>query len=105
MRAKPIAYHQLDASVMHRVFIVDTFACQDPLACVDPTMPRFCHYEIHVAPNPDPEVPRVALITTDLKTFERARAAAERDRRFDATWHRASTKFGLKYEIDRFDER
>jgi len=81
------------------VYVVETYAIG--LA----GMAGIQYYEIHVAPEPDPEAPRVAFMTADPRVYALAAEAEDYDRRFDVTWHRIETKFGAKYQIDRFDEK
>jgi hypothetical protein len=90
---------QFDYGVTRAVCVADTFACAIAGA------PGFCWYEIQIAPEQDPSAPCVALITRDIRIYEHAAAADGSPQRFDVTWHRVETKFGIKYEIDRFERR
>ena len=91
---------QCERGTTRAIYVVHT-------AAVDASGTRrgITHYEIHVAPEPNQEAPRVSLITTDRRMYDLALAAEDHARCFTATWHRISTKFGSRYLIDRFDEK
>jgi len=92
---------QCDCGVTHAVYVVQTYA-------VDGHGPGdqrgITHYEIQVAPDQDPEAPRVALIATDPRIVDCLCSAEDLPRRYDLTWHRIETRFGPRYLIDRTRE-
>jgi hypothetical protein len=95
----PARPRQFEHGVTHDVYVVDT------QAVAGAGTPGFLWYEISLAPEPSAEAPRVALITRRLDVYECAREAEDGPRRFDAHWHRTSTRFGIKYELDHFRVR
>jgi hypothetical protein len=90
---------QCESGTTHNIYVVETYAIGSA------ARRGIQHYEIQIAPEPDPEAPRVSLITTDVEIYKRAHAAEDRDRQFDVIWHRIETSFGIRYLIERFEER
>jgi hypothetical protein len=93
---------QCDCGVTHAVYVVETYAVAGHGA--DGRPQGIGHYEIQVAPDQDPDAPRVALIATDPRIVDCLLAAEDLPRRYDLTWHRIETRLGPRYLIDRTRE-
>lgn len=77
-----------------QVYVVQTYA-------IGRRRGGISHYEVQLAPLPDPEAPRIRLVTSDLAIYRLALAAEDTGRCFDAGW----VMNGSRFVLDALDER
>ena len=71
------------AVVTRSVLVVQTYVVPGPDRLTT------AYYEIHLAPDADPNAPRTVLLTKDAVAYEFALAAEGRACRLTASWHHA----------------